>query len=197
VAAAKLEADLHAAGAIGRSLRHDLAGEAPLPEALLAGEPDGVIEIVHCATVPFVPAPFHTMPWSEVEAQLGVAVRGVHLLARQLAPRMVRGGGGAIVAILSTVAHGTPPKGFSAYVIAKRALGGLIAALAVELRPRGIRIFTVSPRYMDTALTAAWDARLRDAARSAGMSEPTVVADRVRALLDDPATPGEGEDYVA
>lgn len=195
-AAALLEADLRRLGAVGRALRHDVRTETRLPEDRLAGDEGDVIELVHCATAPFVPAPFHTVPWADLEAQLDVAVKGAYLLACQLAPRMVKGAGGAIVAVLSTAAHGRPPKGFAAYISAKRALGGLMEALAVELRPRNIRVFTVSPGYMETALTATWDERLRTAARLAGVSDPAAVAGRLRALLDDPATPGEGEDYV-
>jgi NAD(P)-dependent dehydrogenase (short-subunit alcohol dehydrogenase family) len=195
-AAARVEAELRALGAVGRALRHDLAGEARFPEELLAGDENALLELVHCAAAPFVPAPFHVVSWPDVEAQLAVAVKGAYLVARQLAPRMARAGGGAIVAVLSSAAHGEPPRGFAAYVVAKRALAGLMAALAVELRPRGIRVFTVSPRYMDTALTSRWDVRLRTAARAAGTSEPSEVAERIRALLDDPGTPGAGEDYA-
>ena len=51
--------------------------------------------------------------------------------------------------------------------------------LASRLGARGLRVLTVRPGYMDTALTAQWDPRFRDAARAEAPSDPADVAARV------------------
>jgi NAD(P)-dependent dehydrogenase (short-subunit alcohol dehydrogenase family) len=68
---------------------------------------------------------------------------------------MVRqGDGGAIVTISSQMGHvGAPSRG--AYCATKHAVEGLTRALAVELAPDGIRVLTVAPTFVRTAMTAA------------------------------------------
>jgi NAD(P)-dependent dehydrogenase (short-subunit alcohol dehydrogenase family) len=62
----------------------------------------------------------------------------------------------------------------------------------LEYGPRGVRVFSVSPGYMQTSLTEKWDARLLDAIRAAARnSEPSVTARKVL----EPAA-GNGEDHA-
>jgi NAD(P)-dependent dehydrogenase (short-subunit alcohol dehydrogenase family) len=110
---------------------------------------------------------------------------------------MLRKGSGVIVNVLTSAIDGQTPKGFAAYVTAKYALRGLTLALAAEYAERGIRIFSVSPGFMDTPLTQKWDSRLREIIRtnSSRLTEPIEAAKRLLELVTDETTPGRGEDY--
>ncbi len=67
--------------------------------------------------------------------------------------------------------------------------------LAVEYASRGTRVFTVSPGFMRTSLTAAWDPSLRDAVARTGESEPDAVARAIVRLIADPSLPARGESH--
>jgi 3-oxoacyl-[acyl-carrier protein] reductase len=84
--------------------------------------------------------------WREI---LSVALDGAFILARAVAPHMIRRGGGAIVGLSGMSTHvGTPSR---AHVSASKAgLEGLMRALAVELAPHGIRCNCVAPGPIDT-----------------------------------------------
>ncbi len=198
-AAASLRGELAAEGLRGRCLAQDVTADPAALERELDGgllTLGGRLTLVHNASAPFTPAPLHLVRWSEIEAQLAVAVRGGLSLAQLVLPRMVRARAGTIVNVLSAaVAAPLPPRGFSAYVVAKEALRGLTRALAAEYRARGVRVFSVSPGYMETPMTAAWDDRLR--ALVAAASPPVSPAEVARLVADRAEeAPGEGEDYA-
>lgn len=94
--------------------------------------------------------PFLEMPLEEWREILSVALDGAFILARAVAPHMVRCGGGSIVGLSGISTHlGTPNR---AHVSASKAgLEGLMRALAVELAPHGIRCNCVAPGTIDTA----------------------------------------------
>jgi NAD(P)-dependent dehydrogenase (short-subunit alcohol dehydrogenase family) len=104
---------------------------------------------------------------------------------------------GAIVTILTNAIEGMPPKGFAAYATAKHALRGFTLALATEYSSRGIKVFGVSPGYMDTPLSQQWDIRLRELIRahSERVTIPATAAIRIVELVGDAAIPGKGEAY--
>lgn len=80
---------------------------------------------------------------------------------------------------------------------AKHALRGLTLALAAEYAERGVRVFSVSPGFMDAPLTKGWDSRLRDIIRanSSRTTEPIGAARRLLELVTDETVLGCGEDY--
>lgn len=98
--------------------------------------------------------PFLEMPLEEWREILSVALDGAFILARAVAPHMVRRGGGSIVGLSGISTHlGTPNR---AHVSASKAgLEGLMRALAVELAPHGIRCNCVAPGTIDTARGAS------------------------------------------
>ena len=110
---------------------------------------------------------------------------------------MLKNGQSSIVNVLTAAIEGAPPKGFAAYLTAKYALQGFTLALAAEYAARGIKIFSVSPGYMETPLTEQWDSRLREAIRvnSGRISIPTEAAARIVELVQDGAVLGRGENY--
>jgi 3-oxoacyl-[acyl-carrier protein] reductase len=85
--------------------------------------------------------------------------------ATQVAARMVRTGGGAIVNFSSISAGGNT--GQAAYSAAKAGVEGMTRAMAGELGPLGIRVNAIAPGFIDVATTreALTDAVLTDYAR--------------------------------
>ena len=138
----------------------------------------------------------HQLQWRDFEHNLNVAVKGAWLCSQGLIRPMLKKGNGVIVNILTSAVEGAPPKGFAAYVTAKHALRGLTLALAAEYGPRGVRVWSASPGFMDTPLTASWDERLRDAIRSVSrITLPAQAAGRLVELVDSDSVAGQGEDY--
>ena len=182
----------------GCVLKHDITNEESGAGIWSRPEIQGAasLTLIHNACAPFSPAPIHQLQWREVEENLAVAVKGGWLCAQALIRPMIRAGHGTIVNILTDAVCGLPPRGFAAYVTAKHALRGLTMALASELAPRGLRVFSVSPGFMHTSLTERWETRWQEAIR-AGASRITVPAQAGRRILElvDGKVPGNGEDY--
>jgi NAD(P)-dependent dehydrogenase (short-subunit alcohol dehydrogenase family) len=74
--------------------------------------------------------------------------------AQAAARRMVAGGRrGAIVTVTSQMGH-VGGRERTAYCAAKHAVEGAHKAMALELAPHGIRVNTVAPTFVETAMTA-------------------------------------------
>lgn len=153
--------------------------------------------LINNACPVFNPEPMHRVPWSQVQRQLEIGLKGAWLASQALIPRMAKLKGGTIVNVLTTAVQGLPPKGFSAYIIGKHALRGMTLALATEFASRGVRVFSVSPGFMDTSFTKAWDSRLRGAIASseARNSIPSNAAERILQLVESLEIPAIGEDH--
>ena len=192
-----LRQELSAIGAGFQVIKHDITRE----DAGLWARPEiqqsESLVLINNAWTAFTPKPLHLTRWEDFEAALNVGLRGSLLCSQALLRPMVRTGRGTIVNILTTALQCIPPRGFSAYVSAKHALRGLTLALAAEYAGKGIRCFSVSPGFMVSALTAGWDARLIEAIRGSGpVTDSDAAARRILELVEAPATPGRGEDYV-
>ena len=88
-----------------------------------------------------------------VDRLLAVNVRAPLLLIAALVPGMVERGGGSIVNLSSVSGVvGTPRR--AAYAASKGALDAATRSLAMELGPSGIRVNSVAPGVVDTALWA-------------------------------------------
>ena len=109
----------------------------------------GGVDIAVCNAGLRRQTPFLDMPFAEWREILSVALDGAFLVARAVAPRMARRGGGAIVGLSGVSTHlGVPNR---AHVSASKAgLEGLMRALAVELAPHGIRCNCVAPGTIGT-----------------------------------------------
>jgi len=90
--------------------------------------------------------------WEEVMA---VNVRGGFLCAREAFRQMIAAAkGGAIINITSLSGVRGPEKfkGLSAYVVSKYGVLGLSEILAIEGKPFGIRVNSIAPGAVDTAM---------------------------------------------
>jgi 3-oxoacyl-[acyl-carrier protein] reductase len=86
--------------------------------------------------------------WRVVETNL----RGPHLLARAVLPRMVERGAGRVLHVSSTMAARPEPR-WSAYAVSKAGLSRLTDSLAAALAGTGVVVIEVSPGLVRTDMT--------------------------------------------
>ncbi|OAA64022.1 NAD(P)-binding domain protein [Cordyceps fumosorosea ARSEF 2679] len=99
--------------------------------------------------------PFIEQTWDEFNRIQEINVRGtfftVQLVAREL---IKQGKPGSILLIASQSAHiALPGYRMAAYNASKGGVMMLARALAVELAPRGVRVNTISPGFVDSEMT--------------------------------------------
>ncbi len=94
----------------------------------------------------------HEMDPKEWTRMMDTNLRGVYLMIRAFAPRMIKQQGGHIINISSLAGKNVLPKG-AAYAASKCGLNGLTYSVAEELRPYGIRVAVVCPGSVNTDLS--------------------------------------------
>lgn len=91
-------------------------------------------------------APFDQVTEASYDRQFAVNTKGAFFTVQRLAPR-VRDGGAFV---FTTVTDGTGTPTMSVYSGTKAALRSFAKVFAAELLPRGIRVNTVAPGFIDT-----------------------------------------------
>ena len=175
-------------------LEADLAaddGAAALAEAALDALGGRVDVLVNNAGVA-ARKPSTELDGATIDQLHRVNVRALLLLSVGLIPAMVAAGRGSIVNLSSVSAMiGTPQR--SAYAASKGAVDALTRSLAIEFGPAGVRVNSVAPGVIDTAMWAVAFARPGVADEVAGHSalrrngSPEEVADVVAFLASDAA----------
>lgn len=146
-------AGLEKLGTIG-GLAGDVASEADVTALIDGAEATiGRIDVLINNAGIATKEPFVEMDAAAWDRTIAVNLRGMFLVARGVARRMLKPepGGGVIVNMASTNALGGE-EDFAHYNASKGGVLQLTRTMAVELGPRGIRVNCVCPGFIDTPL---------------------------------------------
>jgi len=89
----------------------------------------------------------------DFDAVFALNVRALYVVTQAVTGRMLAAGtGGSVINISSQMGHvGGPNR--TLYCGSKHAVEGITKALAIELAPRGIRVNSIAPTFIETAMT--------------------------------------------
>jgi NAD(P)-dependent dehydrogenase (short-subunit alcohol dehydrogenase family) len=99
------------------------------------------------------PQPFLDVDEATLDQLLGLNVRAAFIVAQAAARLMVAQGGGVIINVSSQMGHVGSERDRTVYVMTKHALEGLTKAMAVELAPKGVRVVSIAPTFIETPLS--------------------------------------------
>jgi NAD(P)-dependent dehydrogenase (short-subunit alcohol dehydrogenase family) len=114
---------------------------------------DGLDAAVHCAgTFPDQVVPLHALEPRVWERTVAVNLTGAYAVARAVLPALVERRG-ALVLTASAAAR-QPSPGAAVYAATKAGVAALARATALEYAHLGVRVNSISPGWMDTAMSA-------------------------------------------
>ena len=99
------------------------------------------------------PQPFLEVDEPTLDLLLGLNVRAAFIVAQAAARLMVAQRSGVIINISSQMGHVGSERNRTVYVMTKHALVGLTKAMAVELAPKGVRVVSIAPTFIETPLS--------------------------------------------
>jgi NAD(P)-dependent dehydrogenase (short-subunit alcohol dehydrogenase family) len=100
------------------------------------------------------PQPFLEVDEETLDRLIALNVKAAFIAAQAAARHMVRAGGGVIINMSSQMGHLGSERDRTVYVMTKHAIEGLTKAMAAELAPKGVRVVSIAPTFIDTPLTA-------------------------------------------
>jgi NAD(P)-dependent dehydrogenase (short-subunit alcohol dehydrogenase family) len=102
------------------------------------------------------PAPFVEVKSEDFDLIFDINVRAAFFMSQAEARRLISAGRpGAIIQISSQMGHvGSPRR--SVYCASKHALEGMTKAMALELAPHNIRVNSLAPTFVETAMTSPY-----------------------------------------
>ena len=99
------------------------------------------------------PQPLLDVDEATLDRLIALNIKAAFVVAQAAARHMVEAGGGVIVNMSSQMGHVGSERSRSVYVMTKHALEGLTKAMAVELAPRGVRVVSLAPTFVETPMT--------------------------------------------
>jgi NAD(P)-dependent dehydrogenase (short-subunit alcohol dehydrogenase family) len=137
----------------GRTLAVDLL-EPAAADTVVAAAVDafGAIDVMVPAAGVFRPQPFPETPLAALDEQFAVNVRAPFALLQSALPELTRARGAAI--LISSISGIAGAANCTAYCATKGAVELLVKSLAVEVAPAGVRVNSVAPGNVRTAMNA-------------------------------------------
>jgi NAD(P)-dependent dehydrogenase (short-subunit alcohol dehydrogenase family) len=99
------------------------------------------------------PQPFLDVDDPTLDRMVALNIGAVFRAAQMAARLMVSAGSGVIINMSSQMGHVGSERNRTAYVMTKHAVEGLTKAMAVELAPKGVRVVSIAPTFIETPLT--------------------------------------------
>jgi NAD(P)-dependent dehydrogenase (short-subunit alcohol dehydrogenase family) len=172
----------------------DAVGEA-------LGTLGGLDAAVHCAGVfPEQAVPLHAVSPSTWERTIAVNLTGAFAVARAVLPALAQTRGALV--LTASVAAEQPQPGAGVYAASKAGVAALARATAIEYAHLGVRVNSVSPGWMDTAMSApvlerdALRERIERAIPAGRVAAPQEVAAAIGWLLSQDSAYVTGQDIV-
>lgn len=182
-----VEAELGGAGAL-ELVEADVGAPGGAARALDAVGPGERLAAVACLVGGFaMGGRLHETDDRALGSMLDLNVLTVERTLRATLPRLVTGGGGAVVCVGSKAAL-EPFSGAAAYAVSKAAVLALVRAVDAEYAGDGVRANAILPDIMDTPANRE---AMPDADRS-GWVPPAEIARVVRFLCGDGSQPVSG-----
>lgn len=172
-------AEIQASGGAATAVRCDVTAEPHVRRLIDQAAAIGPIDLVVCNAGAAVVAPFTEIGVADWENTLRSTLTGTFLVCKHAVAQMRDGGQ---IFTLASIAGRSGFPTWSAYSAAKFGVIGFSQAIREELRPRGIRVTTVIPGAVDTAL---WDTIPGEWNR-AKMLQPDDVARAIERAADEP-----------
>lgn len=157
---AEVVSDISACGGRAFGFSADVTDRAAVEESTAEVEKilGSVDVLVNNAGVSGPTAPLWEANPDEWWRTLEINLRGPMLFARTVLPSMIRRRSGTIVNVGSYAGiRATTGGGFAAYATSKAALVRFSDSLAASTEEHGVRVFTISPGIVHTAMTDAVD----------------------------------------
>ena len=138
---------------------------------------------LHLAARKFEYVKFPKLNWENTLTDLEIQVHSFAEFMKAFLPELAKQKYGRVVAMLSSVTKGVPPKYLSSYVMVKYALMGLVNSLVSEYKEKGITINCVSPTMVETRFLSDIDERLIEmTAANSGMKRNVKIEEVVGAI---------------
>jgi ribitol 2-dehydrogenase len=146
----------------------------------------GKLDILHANAGSYIGGDLLDTDLSTIDRMLNLNVNAVMKNVRTVIPHMIDRGTGDII-ITSSVAGHFPVPWEPVYSASKWAMTCFVQTMRRQLNRHGIRVGSVSPGPVVTALLADWpEENLRKAKESGSLIEPTEIADAVIYMLTRP-----------
>jgi NAD(P)-dependent dehydrogenase (short-subunit alcohol dehydrogenase family) len=145
-------AAIRAGGGEAIFLRQDVTDEARWPEVIAEAERAfGKLDVMVANAGIAIIAPIWEMTLADWRKQTSVNLDGVFLSAKYAIPAMRRAGGGSII-MLSSIAGLRGSAGLAGYSATKGAVRLFAKSVAMEVARDGIRVNSVHPGIIETAI---------------------------------------------
>ena len=141
--------------AIGRRASVEPCDVTKADDVRALAERAGPVQILVNSAGTNIPEPFLEASEQSFDEVLAVNLKGTFLVSQAVGRTMAARGEGSIINISSQMGHVGGPQRV-AYCASKHGVEGLTKAMALDLAPRGVRVNSVAPTYVETPMTRAF-----------------------------------------